>query len=243
MYEFLCVVYLNIFRIFALDGERKIAPSFSCQQSHGFFLLFFHLQKMGFIYHGPCWGTTLVLDVCDETDIAELKLKVGGFEMHLRRNVGAPRSPPHIVSPTTAPPIPSEPMAQSIPAAPSGTPQRPPQVPTSPFSNASSVKATKLAALEASGIKTYALPTECSQVGSFRSGRTIKGRKQPPSFKEGDLIDEGQIIGYLDQFGNELPVKSDVAGEVLKILCKDGDAVGYGDPLVAVLPSFHSTIL
>ncbi|CAA6661844.1 unnamed protein product [Spirodela intermedia] len=216
MYEFLCVVYLNIFRIFALDGERKIAPSFSCQQSHGFFLLFFHLQKMGFIYHGPCWGTTLVLDVCDETDIAELKLKVGGFEMHLRRNVGAPRSPPHIVSPTTAPPIPSEPMANQSLQHPRAHLRGPLRCPP---------------------------PTECSQVGSFRSGRTIKGRKQPPSFKEGDLIDEGQIIGYLDQFGNELPVKSDVAGEVLKILCKDGDAVGYGDPLVAVLPSFHSTIL
>lgn len=77
--------------------------------------------------------------------------------MHVRRNVGAPKSPPHIVSPTTAPPIPSEPMAESIPAAPPAAPQRPPQVSASPFSNPSSVKATKLAALEASGIKTYAL--------------------------------------------------------------------------------------
>lgn len=68
---------------------------------------------------------------------------------------------------------------------------------------------------------------------------------------QGVVIKEGQVIGYLDQFGNELPIKvfllllywslaykklslftyhayliffmqSDVAGEVLKIMFKDG---------------------
>ncbi|KAE9588834.1 putative biotin/lipoyl attachment [Lupinus albus] len=57
---------------------------------------------------------------------------------------------------------------------------------------------------------------------------------------KGDLIKEGQVLGYLEQFGTSLPVKSDVAGEVLKLLFQDGDAVGYGDPLIAVLPSFHN---
>ena len=47
------------------------------------------------------------------------------------------------------------------------------------------------------------------------------------------------MIGYIDQFGTELPVKSDVAGEVLKLLFEEGEAIGYGDPLIAVLPSFH----
>ncbi|THG02786.1 hypothetical protein TEA_029033 [Camellia sinensis var. sinensis] len=57
---------------------------------------------------------------------------------------------------------------------------------------------------------------------------------------EGEVIKEGQVIGFLDQFGTELPVKqSDVAGEVIKLLFNDGEAVGYGDPLIAVLPSFH----
>ncbi|GKU92194.1 hypothetical protein SLEP1_g5956 [Rubroshorea leprosula] len=53
------------------------------------------------------------------------------------------------------------------------------------------------------------------------------------------MIKEGQVIGYLDQFGTHFPVRADVAGEVLKLLANDGDAIGYGDPLVAVLPSFH----
>ncbi|KAK4760015.1 hypothetical protein SAY87_023146 [Trapa incisa] len=54
----------------------------------------------------------------------------------------------------------------------------------------------------------------------------------------GDVIKEGQIIGWLDQFGTELPIEPDVPGEVLELLIDDGEPVGFGDPLIAVLPSF-----
>lgn len=86
----------------------------------------------------------------------------------------------------------------------------------------------------------------CSKEQILTSLVDIKNKNQ------GDIIKEGQIIGFLDQFGNELPVKvshsslflisvfllnkcpfishayrvvfvqSDVAGEVLKVLCQDG---------------------
>ncbi|KAK8638734.1 hypothetical protein V6N13_137145 [Hibiscus sabdariffa] len=186
----------------------------------------------------------LVLEVCDETEIAELKLKIGDFEMHLKRNVGATKAPMSIISPTTAPPIPSEPMNETAAATPPPPPSPPkpsPEKPT-PFKNGAFGKSSKLAALEASGSSNYVL-VPSPIVGTFRRGKTIKGKRQPPICKEllfsGDLIKEGQLIGFLDQFGTELPVKSDMAGEVLKILFDDGDAVGYGDPLIAVLPSFH----
>ncbi|KAK3422674.1 hypothetical protein EUGRSUZ_G03100 [Eucalyptus grandis] len=106
-----------------------------------------------------------------------------------------------------------------------------------PFMNVTFGKSAKVKALEASGSSGYALVSSPT-VGSFQKGRTVKGKKQGPSCKEGDLIKEGQVIGWLDQFGTELPVKSDVSGEVLKLLIDDGEAVGYGDPLLAVLPSF-----
>ncbi|KAK6227741.1 Biotin/lipoyl attachment - like 2 [Theobroma cacao] len=180
----------------------------------------------------------LVLEVCDETEVAELKMKIGDFEMHLKRNVGATKAPLSNISPTTAPPIPTKPMNESAAVAPPPSPPKPsPEKPT-PFKNAAFGKSSKLAALEASGSSNYVL-VPSPIVGTFRRGRTVKGKKQPPICKEGDLIKEGQVIGFLDQFGTELPVKSDVAGEVLKLLFDDGDAVGYGDPLIAVLPSFH----
>ncbi|XWS65788.1 hypothetical protein CRYUN_Cryun05aG0143700 [Craigia yunnanensis] len=180
----------------------------------------------------------LVLEVCDETEVAELKMKIGDFEMHLKRNVGATQAPLSNISPTTAPPIPTKPMSEIVAATPPPSQPKPsPEKPT-PFKNVAFGKSSKLAALEASGSSNYVLVSS-PIVGTFQRGRTVKGKKQPPICKEGDLIKEGQVIGFLDQFGTELPVKSDVAGEVLKLLFDVGDGVGYGDPLIAVLPSFH----
>ncbi|KAI9102116.1 hypothetical protein K1719_023626 [Acacia pycnantha] len=177
----------------------------------------------------------LVLEVCDETEIAELKVKVGEFEMNLKRNVGAMAAPAmSIVSPVTPPPILTEPMVESAPAPPPKSSSEK----ISPFANFSIEKSSKLASLEASGDNTYVLISSPT-VGSFQRGRTAKGNRLPPICKQGDVIKEGQVIGYLDQFGTELPVTSDVAGEVLKLLYEDGEAVGYGDPLLAVLPAFH----
>ncbi|XP_052488724.1 uncharacterized protein LOC105774008 isoform X3 [Gossypium raimondii] len=180
----------------------------------------------------------LVLEVCDETEVAELKMKIGEFEMHLKRNVGATKAPLSNISPTTAPPIPTVPMNESVAATPPPSPPKPAAEKVTPFKNINVGKSSKLAALEASESNNYVLiPSPI--VGTFRRGRTVKGKKQPPICREGDLIKEGQVIGFLDQFGIELPVKSDVAGEVLKLLFDDGDGVGYGDALIAVLPSFH----
>ncbi|KAA8534016.1 hypothetical protein F0562_031533 [Nyssa sinensis] len=154
----------------------------------------------------------LILKVCDETEVAELKLKVGDFEMHLKRNIGAPAAPP------------------SLP--PKSSPEK-----ISPFTNVSLEKSAKLAALEASGSRGYVLVSSPT-VGSFRRGRTLKGKKQPPICKEGDIIKEGQVIGFLDQFGTELPVRSDVAGEVLKLLFNDGGE-GIGMKVTAMTMSVN----
>ncbi|KAF8009746.1 hypothetical protein BT93_J0669 [Corymbia citriodora subsp. variegata] len=178
----------------------------------------------------------LLLEVCDETQIAELKLKIGDIEMQVKRNLGATKAFASIPSPTTAPPIPTEPMEKLGAVVP---PPKPSPEKTSPFTNVSFGKSAKLAALEASGSGGCVLVSSPT-VGSFRRGRTLKGKKHPPSCKEGDVIKEGQVIGWLDQFGTELPVKSDVSGEVVKLLVNDGEPVGYGDPLIAVLPAFHS---
>ncbi|CAD5166170.1 unnamed protein product [Musa acuminata subsp. malaccensis] len=199
-------------------------------------------QKNSITSTFPNGCQTLIEEVCDLTDIAELKMKVGDFEMFLKRDVGISNAPNSvsapIESPITAPPIPSKPMVEAVPSSPPVLEQKSPATASSPFTYVSAAKTSKLAALEASGLNAYALVSS-STVGSFQSGRSLKGERQPPICKEGDIIKEGQIIGFLDQFGNELPIRSDVAGEVIKILCENGEAVGYGDPLVAVLPSFH----
>ncbi|PIA59591.1 hypothetical protein AQUCO_00400463v1 [Aquilegia coerulea] len=191
-------------------------------------------KKNGLTAMFPSGFEELVLEVCDETDVAELKLKIGDFEMNLKRNIGATTSPAPVVSHS----VPA--VSESAPASSSSSPTPSQSSPekTSPFKNVSSEKSLKLASLEASGSTGYVIVSSPS-VGSFLTGRIVKEKKQPPLCKVGDIIKEGQIIGYLDQFGSELPVRSDVSGEVLKMLYSDGEAVGYGDPLMAVLPSFH----
>ncbi|KAL3652275.1 hypothetical protein CASFOL_001956 [Castilleja foliolosa] len=175
----------------------------------------------------------LLTEVCDETKIAELKLKIGHFQMHMKRKIDGPAIPAPVAHQAAAPPVPNEPTPVALPPPPKSSSEK-----ATPFKNVSAEKAAKLAALETSRSSGYVIVLSPT-VGSFRRARTLKGKKQQPACKEGDVIKEGQVVGFLDQFGTELPVRSDVAGEVLKLLYSDGEPVGYGDPLVAVLPSFH----
>uniref|UniRef100_A0A7N0TI84 Lipoyl-binding domain-containing protein n=1 Tax=Kalanchoe fedtschenkoi TaxID=63787 RepID=A0A7N0TI84_KALFE len=157
--------------------------------------------------------------------------EIGDFQMQLKRNLVPAEVPPPVVSP-------SAPVAAEPKTVPPSAPPKAPSAKSSAFVNIPKEKSAKLVALESSGTAGYVLVSSPT-VGSFHRGRTLKGKKQPPVCKEGDVIKEGQIIGYVDQFGTELPIKSDVAGEVVKLLLDEGDGVGYGDPLIAVLPSFH----
>ncbi|XP_042456126.1 biotin carboxyl carrier protein of acetyl-CoA carboxylase-like [Zingiber officinale] len=191
----------------------------------------------------PIAFQALVEDVCEQTQIAELKLKIGDFEMFLKRDIGISSAPSPVYAPVessiTAPPILSEPMEETATSPTPFLEQVSTEETSSPFVNISAAKTLKLASLEASGHDAFVIVAS-PLVGTFQRGRTIKGKRLPPSCKEGAVIKEGQIIGFLGQCGNELPIRSDVDGEVLKILYEDGEAVGYGDPLVAVLPSFHA---
>eukprot|EP00250_Pteridium_aquilinum_P017389 c23608_g3_i1 orf=3-608(-) len=58
---------------------------------------------------------SLLMEVCDETSIAELELKVGMFKLHVKRDVGKLKgSAPAVV---VAPPVPSKPMEESTVSA------------------------------------------------------------------------------------------------------------------------------
>ncbi|TYJ37663.1 hypothetical protein E1A91_A05G390700v1 [Gossypium mustelinum] len=52
------------------------------------------------------------------------------------------------------------------------------------------------------------------------------------------IVKEGQVLYYIGQLGCEILTASDVSREVIKILREDGDSIGYGDDLIAILSSF-----
>eukprot|EP00250_Pteridium_aquilinum_P007394 c17121_g1_i1 orf=167-1024(+) len=183
---------------------------------------------------------SLLMEVCDETSIAELELKVGAFKLHMKRDVtklkgSAPAAVP------VAPPIPSKPMVDS--AAPVASP---PVVasPKSPLVSAAALLAnpaskpgSRFGLLEAAADEGL-LFVISPKVGLFRRSRVVKGKSGRPLCEEGQIVKEGQVVCYVEQLGTQQPVEAENSGEVMKILCKDGEPVGYGDPLIAIKPSF-----
>ncbi|XP_004486692.1 uncharacterized protein [Cicer arietinum] len=171
----------------------------------------------------------LLTNLCDTTSIAELELKLDGFHLHVVRDLTEKTT-------TLPPPIPT-PASTSIAAE---APK-----PNGLVSTLSSLAISKSgpSSVSMQGFLDKAADEglviiQSPKVGFFRRSRTIKGKRARPSCKEMQKVEEGQVICYIEQLGGELPIECDVSGEVIKILRKDGDPVGYGDALVAVLPSF-----
>ncbi|XAR67760.1 hypothetical protein NMG60_11002651 [Bertholletia excelsa] len=170
---------------------------------------------------------SLLTQICDTTSIAEFELKFGGFMLNVRRNLAeesTPSFPPVSASVnmntkgeardvngsvTTT-------LAISKPVPPSGGIQ------------------TLLDNAADEGLMII----QSRRVGYFRRSRTINGKRAPPPCEEKQIVKEGQVLCYIQQLGCEIPVESDTSGEVIKILREDGEPVGYGDALIAILPSF-----
>lgn len=171
---------------------------------------------------------SLVTDICDTTSIAEFELKLGGFQLYVKRNLTHEN--------TTLPAPVSAPI--TVTAALDLLPNTNGSAPSTSLaihkSDAPGDIQTLLDKATDHGIAILKSPW----VGYFRRSRTIKGKPGPPSVKENQHVREGQIICFIDQFGGEIPVESDIGGEVIKILREDGEPVGYGDALIAILPSF-----
>ncbi|KAL8458074.1 hypothetical protein ACS0TY_034983 [Phlomoides rotata] len=171
---------------------------------------------------------SLLTSLCDTTAIAEFELKLGGFRLYVSRDLAEQSAPPQ-------PPAPAPVSAQAVVEKPgsNGSASLPSLALSKPVSSSGGVQRLLDNAAD-EGLVILQSP----RVGFFRRCRTIKGKKAPPSCKEKDTVKEGQVLCYIEQLGGEIPIESDISGEVVKILRKDGDPVGYGDALIAVLPSF-----
>lgn len=171
---------------------------------------------------------SLLTTICDTTSVAEVELKLGGFQLHVVRELTEKASTP-------SPPIPT-PVSASTPAE---APESNGSLPTQSLAITRQEPSSRdIQTLLDKAADDGLVLIQSPRVGSFRRSRTIKGKRAPPSCKEKQIVKEGQVICYIEQLGGELPIESDVAGEVIKILREDGEPVGYGDALIAVLPSF-----
>lgn len=170
---------------------------------------------------------SLLTTICDTTSIAEFELKLGGFQLHVMRDLTGKIIPPPPPSPASV----SVNATAEVPL--NGSVSTLSLAISKPVPSSGGIQ-TFLDKAADEGIAILLSP----RVGFFRRSRTIKGKRAPPPCKEKQIVKEGQVLCYIEQLGGEIPIESDVSGEVIKILRQDGDPVGYGDALIAILPSF-----
>ncbi|XP_020259261.1 uncharacterized protein LOC109835680 isoform X2 [Asparagus officinalis] len=175
------------------------------------------------IFPGSFKVHSLLTAICDTTSIAEVELKIGGFRVYVKRDL-ADKS-----IPAPAPNLPIQPTNTPIQASDSNG--------STAATSLNISKPKQLSILERASDEGLVI-LQSPKVGFFRTSRTIKGKRAPVSCKEKQEVKEGQVLCYVEQLGGEIPIESDVSGEVIKILRTDGEPVGYGDALIAILPSF-----
>ncbi|KAE8718428.1 Ran BP2/NZF zinc finger-like superfamily protein isoform 1 [Hibiscus syriacus] len=173
---------------------------------------------------------SLVRTVCDTISVAEFELKLGGFRLYLVRDLAGKSEPPPAIA--NSPPV-TVSTNKNVEAPVSNGPISTSLAITKPLSSSGRIESFLDKAAD-EGLVILQSP----MVGFFRRSRTIKGKRTPPSCKEKQIVKEGQVLCYIEQLGGEIPIESDASGEVIKILREDGDSVGYGDALIAILPSF-----
>lgn len=171
---------------------------------------------------------SLLETICDTTSIAEFELKLAGFRLHVKRNL----EEKNVLPPASIPPPVQDNVSSHTPESNGSATSTSLVVSKSKTSSGGVQKFLDTAKDE--GLVILQSP----KVGFFRRSRTIKGKRAPPPCKEKQAVKEGQVLCYIEQLGGEIPIESDVSGEVVKILREDGEPVGYGDALVSILPSF-----
>ncbi|CAJ1955118.1 unnamed protein product [Sphenostylis stenocarpa] len=157
----------------------------------------------------------LLTKLCDSSSIAEIELKLAGFHLHVVRDLTKKNT-------TLPPPIPASVSRDNVIETPKtngsvSTTSLALSKPVDPVPSPGSIQ-TFIDKAADEGLVIIQSP----KVGFFRTSRTIKGKRAPPSCKEKENVEEGQVICYIEQLGGQLPIESDVSGEVIKILRQDG---------------------
>jgi acetyl-CoA carboxylase biotin carboxyl carrier protein len=157
-----------------------------------------------------------LIDFLIERDISEFELERGDVKVRIKR--GDASSPAAAAMPTFTPvPIPAAPAAAAPvqqASAPSTT--APPAAPAA-------------AAPEEEELHVVKSPI----VGTFYEA---PAPGSPPFVKPGDQVNAGQVLCIIEAMKLMNEIESDVAGELVKRLAANGQAVEYGQPLFALRP-------
>ena len=146
-----------------------------------------------------------------EKDIAEFELERGDVKVRIKRAAPEPQQPvERIISVPTPVPAVHMPVAHAPSAAP---PMHAAPAPAAPE------KKEELHMVKSPMVGTY---YESPSPGS------------PPFVKPGDSIEAGQLLCIVEAMKLMNEIESDVAGEVVQCLVKNGQPIEYGQDLFAI---------
>ncbi len=151
-----------------------------------------------------------------DKDITEFELERGDVKLRVKRGHEVVMSAPApMVAPVPAPVV-AVPAAPAVAAATAAAP-----------STAASAPAAPAAAAEDEGLHIVKSPI----VGTFYESPSPGA---PPFVKVGDHVNAGQVLCIVEAMKLMNEIESEVAGEIAKIIVKNGQPVEYGQPLFAI---------
>lgn len=165
-----------------------------------------------------------LLATLDETNISELILKSGDFELTLRKGHHSDRSLPSVSS------FNGDLVAGSgTSSSPDGhSSQESEAKGNSPNSGTSAALPSKIPPINPKWVEVIS-----PVVGTFYRAPS----PDEPSFVEvGDRITVGQVVCIIEAMKVMNEIEAEVSGEVMEILVKNGDPVEYNQPLMRVNP-------
>jgi acetyl-CoA carboxylase biotin carboxyl carrier protein len=147
----------------------------------------------------------------NQTDISELNIKQGDFELMIRRGSTAPTTqvvmPSEVIQMAT-PPM-TMPVSATAPAAPTPSTSSPP-------------------------IEKKYLEVTSPIVGTFYAA---PAPDEPSFVQKGDSIRKGQTVCIIEAMKIMNEIESEISGEVIEILVQNGQPVEYGQALMRVNPA------
>lgn len=80
---------------------------------------------------------------------------------------------------------------------------------------------------EEPGLHTVTAP----MIGTFY---VAPAPNEPPFVNRGDVVEEGQTIGIIEAMKIMNEIASDMAGEIVEVIAKNGETVEFGSPLITL---------
>lgn len=169
--------------------------------------------------------------ICNDTELAEVELKIGSFDLKVRRSIAkeggsaAQSFPQQFGSPFVS----TSSMDQNDFSLPSPAP----------------TEQSQQSADEDDEETENHVQVESHKVGVMRRGRYVKGKKvgKGPIADVGAQVKKGQVVCFVEQLGTFIPIETQQAGEIAIFLCEEGASVEYSQPLLEIAPYFGGHII